>query len=187
MLSVSLPQNKFLEWSEAIKHMLQKGQVQAKNQESTIGLLTHLALVIPGIHHFLGCLPDLLWTVQLHKHIPRGPLSHEKFPRTSLIGTNYERHCIPMPQQSLLLWFLPVQAWWVQYHGSRLVHGIICWAQVSGFQQLHPTNCSHRLSVDWWYQWLPTHWRLFSFDDQQLHIQRVGSQNQLFWIGGQPN
>ncbi len=47
--------------------------MQAKTLESTIGHLTHLALVIPGIHHFLSRLCNLLWIAKRWKWVPITP------------------------------------------------------------------------------------------------------------------
>jgi hypothetical protein len=58
-LLISLPENKFITWTTNINKLLVEGSSTAKELESTIGRLGHLALVVPGIHHFLSRLREL--------------------------------------------------------------------------------------------------------------------------------
>ncbi len=58
-LLISLPENKFIAWTTNINKLLVDGLSTAKELESTIGRLGHLALVVPGIHHFLSRLREL--------------------------------------------------------------------------------------------------------------------------------
>ncbi len=60
-MTVALPKNKFLAWTERIKQMLTSGRTNTKYLKSTIGQLMHLSMVIPGVYHFLSCLRNLLW------------------------------------------------------------------------------------------------------------------------------
>jgi hypothetical protein len=56
---ISLPENKFIAWTSAINKLLVEGWSTAKELESTIGQLGHLALVVPEVHHFLSRLREL--------------------------------------------------------------------------------------------------------------------------------
>ena len=56
---VSLPENKFTAWSEAISSILEKGVATAKELEKNIGRLVHLGLVLPHVHHFMSRLREL--------------------------------------------------------------------------------------------------------------------------------
>ena len=56
---VSLPENKFAAWSEAISSILENGVVTAKELETNIGRLVHLGLVLPYVHHFMSRLCEL--------------------------------------------------------------------------------------------------------------------------------
>jgi hypothetical protein len=58
-LQISLPENKFIAWTTNVSNLTAKGMTTAKELESTIGQLGHLALVVPGVHHFLSCLQEL--------------------------------------------------------------------------------------------------------------------------------
>ncbi len=58
-LLISLPENKFITWTTNINKLLVEGSSTAKELESTIGQLGHLALVVPGVHHFLSSLREL--------------------------------------------------------------------------------------------------------------------------------
>jgi hypothetical protein len=58
-LLISLPENKFIAWTLTINKLLVDGLSTAKELESTIGRLGHLALVVPGVHHFLSRLREL--------------------------------------------------------------------------------------------------------------------------------
>ena len=56
---VSLPENKFTAWSEAIQTILYEGCVTVKELENNIGRLVHLGLVLPYVHHFMSRLCEL--------------------------------------------------------------------------------------------------------------------------------
>jgi hypothetical protein len=58
-LLISLPENKFIAWTSTINKLLVDGLSTAKELELTIGQLGHLALVVPGVHHFHSCLREL--------------------------------------------------------------------------------------------------------------------------------
>jgi len=51
---ISLPENKFIAWTNDVSQLLTNGTTTAKALESTISRLEHLALVVPGVHHFLS-------------------------------------------------------------------------------------------------------------------------------------
>ena len=59
-LIILLSINKFVAWTKIIEDTIASGYVNAKEFESTIGCLNHLALVVPFVNHFLSCLRDLL-------------------------------------------------------------------------------------------------------------------------------
>ena len=63
-LIISLPAKKIIAWTNIIKDTIGKGTVIAKELESTIGRLNHLALVVPFVNHFLNRLRELLWKAQ---------------------------------------------------------------------------------------------------------------------------
>jgi hypothetical protein len=56
---ISLPKNKFITWTTNINKLIVKGMTTTKELELTIGQLGHLALVVPGVHHFLSRLLEL--------------------------------------------------------------------------------------------------------------------------------
>jgi hypothetical protein len=58
-LLVSLPENKFTAWTDAITDILKRMESTAKELEKNIGRLVHLGMIIPAIHHFLSRLRDL--------------------------------------------------------------------------------------------------------------------------------
>jgi hypothetical protein len=58
-LWISLPENKFIAWTTTINKILANGSSTATELESTIGRLGHLALAVPGVHHFLSRLREL--------------------------------------------------------------------------------------------------------------------------------
>ena len=58
-LRISLPENKFITWTTDVNHLLAAGTTTAKDLESTIGQLGHLALFVPGAYHFLSRLHKL--------------------------------------------------------------------------------------------------------------------------------
>ena len=53
-LRIPLPENKFIAWTENINKLIADGTSTAKELESTIRQIGHLALVVPGVHHFLS-------------------------------------------------------------------------------------------------------------------------------------
>ena len=58
-LRISLPENKFIVWTTDINHLLAAGTTTTKELELTVGQLGHLALVVPGVYHFLSRLREL--------------------------------------------------------------------------------------------------------------------------------
>ena len=58
-LEVALPENKFIVWTTDVSQLLDNRITTAKALESTIGRLGHLALAVPGVHHFLSRLREL--------------------------------------------------------------------------------------------------------------------------------
>ena len=58
-LTIELPENKFVAWSDNISSILTTGKTTPKELEQLIGCLGHLSTVIPMIHHFLSRLRDL--------------------------------------------------------------------------------------------------------------------------------
>jgi hypothetical protein len=69
-LRISLPRNKFIAWTANINKLIADGTSTAKELESTIGRLGHLALVVPGVHHFLSHLRELQ-QLATHRHLIR--------------------------------------------------------------------------------------------------------------------
>jgi hypothetical protein len=57
-LVISLPDNKYLAWSESIQVILIKGAARAKELETLIGRMGHLGVVIPFVYHFLSRLRE---------------------------------------------------------------------------------------------------------------------------------
>jgi hypothetical protein len=66
-LRTSLPENNFIAWTENINKLIADGTSTAKEFELTIGRLGHLALVVPGVHHFLSRLRELQ-QLATHRH-----------------------------------------------------------------------------------------------------------------------
>ena len=56
---VSLPENKFTAWREAISSILKNRGVTAKELEKNIGRMVHLGPVLPYVHHFMSRLCEL--------------------------------------------------------------------------------------------------------------------------------
>jgi hypothetical protein len=52
-LQISLPKNKFIAWTTNISKLIAEGTTTAKELKLTTGQPGHLALVVPGVHHFL--------------------------------------------------------------------------------------------------------------------------------------
>jgi len=57
-LIVSLPENKYLAWSQTIQDILVKGSAKAKELETLIGRMEHLGVIIPFVYHFLSRLRE---------------------------------------------------------------------------------------------------------------------------------
>ena len=58
-LTISLPSNKFITWTESINEILTHGTSTAKELETTIGRLGHLGAIMPFVYHFLSRLRNL--------------------------------------------------------------------------------------------------------------------------------
>jgi hypothetical protein len=58
-LTITLPENKLIAWTESINSMLLTGKTTPKELEQLIGRLGHLGMVVPFVHHILSCLQDL--------------------------------------------------------------------------------------------------------------------------------
>ena len=58
-LKAALPKNKFIAWTTDVSQLLDNRTTMAKALELTIGRLGHLALIVPGVHHFLSRLREL--------------------------------------------------------------------------------------------------------------------------------
>lgn len=58
-LIISLPVNKFIAWTATIVDMIKTQQTKTTALESTIGRLSHLALILPFVHHFLSRIREL--------------------------------------------------------------------------------------------------------------------------------
>ena len=58
-LTIELPENKFVAWSDNISSILAASKTTPKELEQVIGRLGHLSTVVPMIHHFLSRLRDL--------------------------------------------------------------------------------------------------------------------------------
>jgi hypothetical protein len=69
-LRISLSENKFIAWTTDVNHLLAAGTTTAKELESTIKQLGHLALVVPGVCHFLSRLCELQ-QLATHHHLIR--------------------------------------------------------------------------------------------------------------------
>jgi hypothetical protein len=46
-LTISLPKNKLIAWTDGIKNLIAKKKVYEKELETTIGRLTHMSMIIP--------------------------------------------------------------------------------------------------------------------------------------------
>ncbi len=58
-LTITLPENKLIAWTESINSMLLIGKTTQKELEQLIGRRSHLGMVVPFVHHFLSRLQDL--------------------------------------------------------------------------------------------------------------------------------
>jgi hypothetical protein len=63
-LTISLPENKLIAWTDGIKNLIAKKKVCEKGLETTIGRLTHVSMIIPPVHHFLSRLRELLYRIK---------------------------------------------------------------------------------------------------------------------------
>jgi hypothetical protein len=59
LLTIAIPENKLIAWTESINSMLLTGKTTPKDLEQLIGRLGHLGMVVPFVHHFLSRLGDL--------------------------------------------------------------------------------------------------------------------------------
>ena len=53
-LTIALPKNKYVVWKVAIHEILEAGNTSFKKIEQMIGILVHLGIVLPSIHHFMS-------------------------------------------------------------------------------------------------------------------------------------
>ncbi len=60
-LIISLPDNKFIAWTDSINDILTCETSTAEELETTIGRLGHLGANVPFVYHFLSRLRDLQW------------------------------------------------------------------------------------------------------------------------------
>jgi hypothetical protein len=58
-LTISLPSNKFIAWTESINKILTRGTLTTKELETTIGQLGHLGAIMPFVYYFLSRLRNL--------------------------------------------------------------------------------------------------------------------------------
>jgi hypothetical protein len=63
-LTISLPKNKPIAWTDGINKLITKKRVGKKELETTIGRLTHVSMIIPPVHHFLSSLRKLLQQIK---------------------------------------------------------------------------------------------------------------------------
>jgi hypothetical protein len=96
-LLISLPKNKFIAWTMNINKLLVEGSSTAKELESTIGRLGHLALVVPGANHFLSRLHELQ-QLATHRHSIRISEDCHKDLLLMLHFLNIAKHGIDMNQ-----------------------------------------------------------------------------------------
>ena len=68
-MTVSLPENKFMTWSESIEKILDDISISAKELEINVGRLVHLGLVLPSVHHFLSRLHELHRRALNRRHV----------------------------------------------------------------------------------------------------------------------
>ena len=48
-LLISLPENKYVPWSDGMKEMMAEGKAKYSDLETLVGRLTHLSMAIPGV------------------------------------------------------------------------------------------------------------------------------------------
>lgn len=58
-LLISLPENKFVSWSESIISIINDGKSTAEDLDTLIGRIVHLGQVLPQVHHFVSRLREL--------------------------------------------------------------------------------------------------------------------------------
>eukprot|EP00957_Ditylum_brightwellii_P005987 453313-Ditylum_brightwellii.AAC.1 len=58
-MMITLPENNFKAWSDAIKLYLKKKTTTATELDSMIGRLVDLGMVLPHVHHFMSRLREL--------------------------------------------------------------------------------------------------------------------------------
>jgi hypothetical protein len=63
-LTISLPENKLIAWTDGINKLITKKRVGKKELETMIGQLTHVSMIIPPVHHFLSRLCELLQRIK---------------------------------------------------------------------------------------------------------------------------
>jgi hypothetical protein len=68
-LIISLPENKFIAWTDSFKDTLSRGTSTAKELETTIGRLGHLGTIVPFVNHFCSWLQDLQRQATRHRAI----------------------------------------------------------------------------------------------------------------------
>ncbi len=68
-LLISLPDNKFKAWTEAINEMIESRKATAKELECNIGRLVHLGAVISQVYHFMSRLRELQQRAKNRRHI----------------------------------------------------------------------------------------------------------------------
>ena len=66
---IILIDNKFTVWTKAIKEMLNDRSTTTKMLKTNIGLLVHLNMAIPSIHHFMSGLRDLHSTAKQRRSV----------------------------------------------------------------------------------------------------------------------
>ncbi len=69
-LTMALPENKFVAWSDGIRALLSRGKAAPPELEQLIGRMTHLGAIIPMIYHFLSRLQDLHFRSRNRRSIP---------------------------------------------------------------------------------------------------------------------
>ena len=58
-LEIKLPAHKWLAWSKTLSDMIMKGTTNFEEMETVVGRLTHLAIVIQQVLHFLSRIRQL--------------------------------------------------------------------------------------------------------------------------------
>ena len=60
-MTVYLPENKCVAWTNTIKGVLDSNKTSYKELETIIGRMVHVGIIVSQIHHFMSRLRDLLW------------------------------------------------------------------------------------------------------------------------------